>query len=97
MGAAFMKVIEIGIADLRYDGAAARHTGHVSMAVKSDQNGLVTHMHFLCRSELMQDCCPTQLQDDLIADALRQANRMPGFRGVEQIELAQDVVSTRPA
>jgi hypothetical protein len=86
-----MKVIDIDITGVRYDRAAACHEGHVTLALRSEQGGPETHVHFLCHSKHLQDCAPSLITEDLIADALRQAHRMPGFRrGERQIELAVD-------
>jgi hypothetical protein len=50
------------------------------------------HVNFLCYSSQLQDCPPALITQDMIADALRQARRMPGFRrGERQLELAGPV------
>lgn len=84
-----MRVTTIDITGLRYDDARACHEGHVSMELRPSRNGAPMHVHFVCRSGREEHSPPSLITHDLVADALRQAHRMPGFRRGEQvIELA---------
>ncbi len=98
MGAAqAMRVVDIDISGVHYDCATACHEGHVTLALRAEPGGPETHIHFLCHSKRLQDCAPSLITEDLIADALRQAHRMPGFRrGERQIELETQGGAFRP-
>lgn len=86
--ASLMKITNIDIADLRYDGTTSRHEGHVSMELRPSREGAPMHVHFLCYSDKVESSPSTLVTHDLIKDALRQAHRMPGFRrGERKIEV----------
>jgi len=84
-----MKVTSIDVSGLRYDGARACHEGHVTMELRPSRDGAPMHVHFVCQSNREQGSPSSLVTHDLVADALRQAGRMPGYRRGEQaIELS---------
>lgn len=86
--AAPMQVTNIDIADLHFSAGAEGHRGYVSMELQPSQDGPPMHMLFLCHAAQPRDCPSAIVTRDLIADALRQAHRMPGFRrGERRIEV----------
>ncbi|MEJ2002051.1 MAG: hypothetical protein P8X77_11775 [Maritimibacter sp.] len=85
---------DVDITGLRYDCVAARHEGHVALELSASDEADRVHMHFLCHSRLLQDCCPKKLREELIADALRQVGRMPGFRRGERRITLPDAMET---
>jgi hypothetical protein len=83
-----MRVTNIDISGLRYDGTRARHEGHVSLELCPSDNGVPIHVDFVCHSARAPDSPASLVTGDLVADALRQAHRMPGFRrGETKLEL----------
>ncbi|MEZ5721419.1 MAG: hypothetical protein R3D59_06950 [Paracoccaceae bacterium] len=83
-----MKVINIDIEDLEYDTLARRFEGHVSLMIAEPDKARTVELHFLSRVAHEPDCPGSILTCSLIADALRQARRMPGFRrGEEEFEI----------
>lgn len=83
-----MKVINIEIEDLEYDEAAACFEGHVSLMIAEPNKSRTVELHFISRVSHPRNCPGSIVTYSLIADALRQARRMPGFRrGEEEIEI----------
>ncbi|TYB77536.1 hypothetical protein [Maritimibacter fusiformis] len=79
-----MNVTRIEITDPRFDPDAARHQAHVSFDMQSASDAGPVLVHFLCHSPRRADDPASLVTEDLIADALRQARRMPGFRRGER-------------
>lgn len=87
-GEFLMKVINIEIEDLEYDDRASVFEGHVSLMIAEPNKARTVELHFISRVSHPQDCPGSIVTYSLIADALRQARRMPGFRrGEEEIEI----------
>jgi hypothetical protein len=85
---AVMKVTSIDITDLHYVTARAHHLGHVTLQLLAVQDSAPMLVHFVCQSSHPCDSPVSLVIHDLVADALRQAQRMPGFRrGEREIEL----------
>jgi len=83
-----MKVIKIDIEDLEYDDFAKRFEGHVSLLIAEPNKARTVELHFISHVSQPRDCPGSIITYSLIADALRQARRMPGFRrGEEEIEV----------
>ncbi len=83
-----MKVIRIDIEDLAYDDFAKEFEGHVSLLIAEPNRARTVELHFISRVGQPRNCPGSIVTCSLIADALRQARRMPGFRrGEEQIEV----------
>ncbi|HCQ66466.1 MAG TPA: hypothetical protein DIU07_15510 [Rhodobacteraceae bacterium] len=83
-----MKIINIDIEDLEYDEIASRFEGHVSLMIAEPDKARTVELHFISRVNQPPDCPGSIVTYSLIADALRQARRMPGFRrGEEEIEI----------
>lgn len=83
-----MDITAIEISQARFDPDAARHRAHVCLDMRPASGGVPVHAHFLCQSFRDTDAPASLITEDLIADALRQARRMPGFRrGERRIEL----------
>jgi|GEM_PF-2046724 len=90
---------KIDIADLHFSAGAEGYQGYVSIELRPAQDGPPIHLQFLCHAAQPRDCPSAIVTRDLIADALRQAHRMPGFRrGKRRIEvnIAQARISARP-
>lgn len=84
-----MIVTHIDIRDLHQ--SATGHTGHATLEFRPARPGASVRMHFHCHADAPADCPSALIIRALIADALRQARRMPGFRRGEQaIELAAE-------
>ncbi len=83
-----MKVIRIDIEDLAYDKLSGQFEGHVSLTVAEPEKARTVALHFITHVG-QPECTPGSIVTyGLIADALRQARRMPGFRrGEEAIEV----------
>jgi len=87
-GGYLMKIINIDIEDLEYDEIASRFEGHVSLMIAEPDKARTVELHFISRVNQPPDCPGSIVTYSLIADALRQARRMPGFRrGEEEIEI----------
>ncbi len=83
-----MKVIKINIEDLAYDDMARRFEGHVSLVVAQPNKARTVELHFICRVNQPKSAPGPIVTYSLIADALRQARRIPGFRrGEEEFEV----------
>ncbi len=83
-----MRVIKIDIEDLAYDDVAEQFEGHVSLMIAEPNKARTVELHFICRVNQPKSCPSSIVTYALIADALRQARRMPGFRrGEEEIEV----------
>lgn len=83
-----MKVIKIDIEDLSYNDLARRFEGHVSLLIATPNKARTVELHFIGRASQPRSCPGSIVTYSLIADALRQARRMPGFRrGEEEIEV----------
>lgn len=83
-----MKVIKIDIEDLSYNDFAHRFEGHVALLIAEPNRARTVELHFICRVSQPRNCPGSIVTYSLIADALRQARRMPGFRrGEEEIEV----------
>jgi hypothetical protein len=95
-----MRVTNIDIVDLHYNGANKRHQGYVSMELHPARTGAPMQVQFLCHAAQPHDCPPSIVTHDLIKDALRQAHRMPGFRRGEQkieVEISKAHIAPRTA
>lgn len=79
-----MDVTGIEITAPRFDPDTARHQAHVCLEMRPATSGMPLHVHFLCHSPRPADDPTSLIGQDLIADALRQARRMPGFRRGER-------------
>ena len=87
-GGYIMKVINIDIEDLEYDEASAQFEGHVALMIAEPNKARTVELHFISRVSQPRSCPGAIVTYSLIADALRQARRMPGFRrGEEEIEI----------
>ena len=83
-----MKVVNIEIEDLEYDEAAGQFEGHVALMIAEPNKARTVELHFISRVTQPKSCPGAIVTYSLIADALRQARRMPGFRrGEEEIEV----------
>jgi len=88
-----MRVIKIEIEDLAYDGLAGQFEGHVSLTIAELNKSRTVELHFISHVTLPERTPGSIVTYNLIADALRQARRMPGFRrGEEQIEVVAPAV-----
>ena len=79
-----MDITAIEITQARFDPDAARHQAHVCLDMRPGDRDTPLHMHFLCHSARGATEADSLVTEDLIADALRQARRMPGFRRGER-------------
>jgi len=89
-----MQVDDIHIQHRHWDDGpadgAGRHAGLVTFTCPREDR--LRLMQFLCHSARAPDAPEKLIARDLVADALRQARRMPGFRrGEERIDLAPRV------
>ena len=83
-----MRIINIDIEGLEYDNVEACYEGHVALMVAVPDKARTVELHFISRVPQTPDCPGSILTYSLIADALRQARRMPGFRrGEEEFEI----------
>lgn len=91
-----MKVTKIDILGLRYDTETNRHEAHLTLTLSGPDNASMM-AQFLCHCGQDAEAPSDAVTDALIADALRQAHRMPGFRrGEQRIELALTESATAP-
>lgn len=83
-----MKVINIDIEHVEFDAQASQFEGHVSLMIAEPNKARTVELHFISRVTHSATCPGSIVTYSLIADALRQARRMPGFRrGEEEIEI----------
>lgn len=83
-----MRIINIEIENVEYDHATAQFEGHVSLMIAEPNKARTVELHFIAYTSQSPDCPGSIVTYCLIADALRQARRMPGFRrGEEAIEI----------
>ena len=83
-----MQVFDIDIRYFNYDAVAARFQGEVSLRVTPPRGRRTVELDFLCHARQPRNCPTSIVTCSLIADALRQARRMPGFRrGEDRIEV----------
>lgn len=88
-----MKVIKIDVEDLTYEESEERFEGHVSLMIAEPNKARTVELHFISHVTQPKSCPNSIVTYSLIADALRQARRMPGFRrGEEQIEVVAPAV-----
>jgi len=81
-----MRVVNIEIADVDYDGESQCFEGHVVLRIAQPDRARTVDLHFICHADQPQGCPASIVTYSLISDALRQARRMPGFRrGEEEI------------
>ena len=93
-----MRIINIDINGLEYDSAAACFEGHVALMIAVRDKARTVELHFISRVAHEPDCPGSVLTYSLIADALRQARRMPGFRrGEEEFEIVAPAPVLRAA
>ncbi|PIE08401.1 MAG: hypothetical protein CSA74_02850 [Rhodobacterales bacterium] len=83
-----MKVIRIDVEDLAYESVSERFEGHVELTIAEPGKARTVTLHFVPHVCLPESTPGSIVTYSLIADALRQARKMPGFRrGEEQFEV----------
>lgn len=94
-----MKVTDINLRDLQYDGQRACFRASVSMTMEASDDARPKRVNFICQSHREPDCPSSLITYDMVTHALEQAGQMPGFRrGEEQISVdISSAVTPRPA
>lgn len=83
-----MQVTNIDIEQVQYDEVAKRYQGHVALRFARPGKKRPIEVFFLCHTFQPRYSPGPIVTYSLIADALRQARRMPGFRRNEaEIEI----------
>lgn len=88
-----MHVTGIDITGLHFSASKDCHESYVSMEIRPGRTGTPLHVQFLCRARRPEDTPTAIVMQDLIEDALRQANRMPGFRRGERVITVEPLVA----